>query len=331
MKLHILVNPRNPTGLSHRTDPFSVAGYKYIKYVSKHFDVVHYGVPGAEVECEHVDINTNPNQIKLFNSLAGQEIAKRKTPGDLIICFFGLDNKFACDLNPDCIPVEPSIGYRANGVFAPYRAFTSYAQMHMFYGERGMLMNPSWFDAVIPNSFALDEFEFKQQKSDYYLYFGRVVREKGVDLCIQATEKLGAKLVIAGSGDLKDLGYSDIPSHVECVGVAGPEQRKNLMANAKCLLGPTYYVEPFGNMVIEANLCGTPAITTDWGGFTETVINGYNGFRFRDFSQMIDVMKKIDQIAPANCRNHGEKYSDELIHDLHVEYLNKIIKKSFYG
>jgi hypothetical protein len=140
MKVHVLVNPRNPTGLMNRVDPFAVHGYKYIKHLSPHFDMVHYGVPGAQVDCEHVDIPTNPTEIQRFNELAGEEIRKRASDGDIIACFFGVDNKLACDMNPTCKVVEPSIGYRANGIFAPYRVFTSYANMHMFYGERGMLL-----------------------------------------------------------------------------------------------------------------------------------------------------------------------------------------------
>lgn len=233
-------------------------------------------------------------------------------------------------MNPDCIPVEPSIGYRANGIFAPYRVFTSYAQMHMFYGERGMLMNPSWFDEVIPNPFTVSEFEYSDQKEDFFLFFGRVIEEKGIHLAIQATEKIGAKLIVAGPGSLSSLGYKQTPKHVECVGSAGPELRKDLMKRARALLGLTYYVEPFGNMVIEANLSGTPAITTDWGGFTDTVIEGKTGYRIRNFKELVQSLKDVENIKPIDCRNHGLNYSDEVVHDRHYEYLLRIKKKSFY-
>lgn len=330
MKVHVLVNPRTPTGLMHRTDPFAVHGYKYIKHLSQHFEVVHYGLPGSVVDCEHVDINTDPRDIVGFNRIAGEEIRKRKSPGDIIACFYGVDNKLACEMNEDCKWVEPSIGYRANGIFAPYRAFTSYAQMHMFYGERGMLMNPSWFDEVIPNPFTISEFEYSENKEDYFLYFGRVVEEKGVHLAIQATEKLGKKLIVAGPGNLKHLGYNKTPDHVEVFGVADAEQRKQLMKNAKCLLGLTYYVEPFGNMVIEANLSGTPVITTDWGGFPETVVAGKTGYRVRNFKQLLDAIENIDNINPMDCRNWGLNFSDEIVHEKHHQYLMKVMKNDFY-
>ena len=330
MKIHILVNPRTPTGLMNRVDPFAVHGFKYIKYLSQHFEMVHYGIPGAQVDCEHVDIPTTPTEIKRFNELAGEEIRKRASDGDIIACFFGVDNQLACEMNPNCKAVEPSIGYRANGIFAPYRVFTSYANMHMFYGERGMLMNPSWFDDVIPNPFTVNEFEYCEQKEDYFLYFGRVVEEKGVHLAIQATERLGKKLIIAGPGSLQSLGYSKTPDHVEMFGVANAEQRKELMRKAKCLIGLTHYVEPFGNMVIEANLSGTPSITTDWGGFTETVLEGKTGYRVRDFKSLLTAMDSIDKIDSCDCRAWGLNFSDEIVHMKHKQYLNKVIKNQFY-
>jgi len=330
MKIHVLANPRNPTGLMNRVDPFAVHAYKYIKYLSQHFHMIHYGIPGAQVDCEHVDIPTSPKDIVGFNQLAGEEIQKRAEPDDIIVCFFGVDNKLACDMNPKCKVVEPSIGYRANGVFAPYRVFTSYANMHYFYGERGMLMSPSWFDAVIGNPFTLSEFEYNQNKEDYFLYFGRVCEEKGIHLAIQATEKIGKKLIIAGPGSLQSIGYSRVPDHVEMFGVANAEQRKQLMKNAKCLLGLTHYVEPFGNMIIEANLSGTPVITTDWGAFPEIVIEGETGFRIRDFKSLVDAMSKVHLLDTLKCHSHGLQFSDENIHELHRIYLQKVIKNQFY-
>lgn len=330
MKIHVLVNPRTPTGLMNRVDPFAVHGFKYIKHLSPHFEMVHYGIPGAQVDCEHVDIPTDRTEIQRFNEIAGEEIRKRASGSDIIACFFGVDNKLACDMNPKCKVVEPSIGYRANGIFAPYRVFTSYANMHMFYGERGMLMNPSWFDAVIGNPFTISEFEYSEQKEDYFLYFGRVCEEKGVHLAIQATEKAGKRLIIAGPGLLEPLGYNKIPDHVTIFGVANPEQRKELMKRAKGLIGLTYYVEPFGNMIIEANLSGTPVITTDWGAFPEIVVNSKTGYRVRNFNEITTAIQNIDSINPEDCRQHGLQFSDENIHELHRQYLNRIIRNSFY-
>jgi glycosyltransferase involved in cell wall biosynthesis len=335
--LHILSSADSPVNINNRIDPFSIAAIKFIRYMSQYgWNCIHYGIDGTEVPCEMVQcldyiVEDRSINIQRFNEKAGQEIARRKQPGDMIVCFFGHENKGACVANPDLMAVEPSIGYDTKAVFAPYRAFVSYAQMHMFYGERGMLMNPSWFDAVIQNAITPSEFEFQNCKEDYFLYFGRVIEAKGIHLAIQATAQLGKKLIVAGPGRLQDIGYNTIPDHVEAVGLCDAIQRKELMKNAKAIMGLTYYVEPFGNMIAEGYMCGTPAITTDWGGFSETVIPGITGFRCREFRDVLQAIENIDSIDPKDCKKHAMKnYADEVVHPLFDQYFNKLKNYDFY-
>lgn len=337
MKLHILSSPYNPVNIQFRSDPFAVAVVKFIKNMSQlGWDCIHYGIAGSQVDCEVVPcLPTIPpdmqEAIKQYNVTAGTEIAKRKSPGDIILCFYGVENQQAAEMNSDLLIVEPSIGYAISAVFAPYRVFVSYAQMHMFYGERHMLMSPSWADAVIPNAVSATEFEYSENKKDYVLLFGRVISSKGVDIAIQATRETGHRLLIAGPGSLKDLGYSTLPDHVEYCGLANESRRRELMRDAKAILGPTQYVEPFGNMVIEGYFSGTPAITTDWGGFTETVIQGVTGFRCREFREFVYALNNIHKINPKDCRQWAESnYSEEVIHKKFDYYLRKIQANNFY-
>jgi glycosyltransferase involved in cell wall biosynthesis len=72
------------------------------------------------------------------------------------------------------------------------------------------------------------------------------------------------------------------------------------MGGATALFAPTLYIEPFGNVVIEAQTCGTPTITTDWGAFTETNINGVTGYRCRnamEFAAATEWVKDLDPVA----------------------------------
>lgn len=335
--LHILTNQSSPVNINNRVDAFSIAAYKFIKWMTKFgWNCVHYSLPGAQVDCEMVqclETVTPDNDLnrKLYNEQAGKEIAKRKKAGDIIVCFHGWENKVACDLNPDLKVVEPSIGYSPSAVFAPYRVFVSYANMHMYYGESKMLMNPSWYDAVIYNPISANEFEFNENKGDYFLYFGRVIETKGLHIAIQATEKAGVKLVIAGPGTIKDMGYKITPPHVTEVGVCNAEQRKELMKNARAIIGPTYYVEPFGNMVVEGYMSGTPAITTDWGGFTENVVHGVTGYRCREMRDFVNAIKNIGKIDPKACRQWAmENCDDEVVHNKFNEYFKKIKEVNFY-
>ena len=335
--LHILSSPYSTVHIENRIDPFSISTIKMINYMTQFgWDCIHYSIVGSEVSCTtvrcldelHSDKNVN---IAKYNQRAGQEIASRKKPGDMILCMYGVENQSAANANKDLKTIEPGIGYTVNAIFAEYRVFTSYAHMHMFYGDRKKEHTPGWFDAVIPNGITSSEFDYTENKDDYFLYFGRIIYEKGVSLAIQATEAAGKKLIIAGKGELSDIGYNTIPKHVEVVGPCNIEQRRKLMSNARAIIGPTYYIEPFGNMVVEGYFSGTPAITTDWGGFTETVVQGKTGFRCREFKEFVDAINNIDVIRPKDCLDWAmTNYEDSVIHKKLDQYFRKVAQSDFY-
>lgn len=76
------------------------------------------------------------------------------------------------------------------------------------------------------------------------------------------------------------------------MGSVGVEERANLLANAQVTLVPTTYLEPFGGVVIESMLAGTPVVTTDFGAFPELVTEGFNGYRFRTLGEAISATKE---------------------------------------
>jgi glycosyltransferase involved in cell wall biosynthesis len=93
-------------------------------------------------------------------------------------------------------------------------------------------------------------------------------------------------------------GVGTPPTYGEYLGPVGLE-RAELYQNAKAVFVPTTYVEPYGTVNVEAQMCGTPVITTDWGAFTETVIDGVTGYRCRTFGEFVQA--SID--APKLDRN----------------------------
>jgi len=335
--LHILSNPYGPIHKDNRMDPFAIITWKFIREMAqREWHCIHYSIPGSNVDCEIVqclDIINHNNDVNIhvYNDRAGKEISARKQPDDMILCFYGIANQGACEANRDLKIVEPSIGYATSTIFADYRVFTSYAHMHMYYGSKDMLMSPAWWDAVIPNAITANEFDFTDDKEDYFLFFGRVIDSKGVNLAIQATQHTGKKLIIAGPGDLAGLGYAEVPDHVTMIGLCDVEQRRKLMSKARAIIGLTHYVEPFGNMVVEGLMSGTPAITSDWGGFTETVQQNVTGFRCRKFKDIVDAIERIDEISPWDCRQWAmDNCEDKVVHDKFDAYLRNLEDLNFY-
>lgn len=356
IRLHVLAIPHTASTKEYTVCAFTQKVINFCKmFKDEGMYVIHYGHEHSEVECdEHVTVTTQAllekvygiydwknqglryNQqdevFQTFNQKCIEEIAKRKQPHDIILCFFGVAQKPVCDAHSDLLCVEPSIGYPSQ--FAPYKVYESYAVMHGLQGpDKVSTAEYKFYDAVIPSGFDLSEFDFKDwsQKEDYFLMCGRLVWSKGVDIAAQVTEKLGKKLILAGTSygpNDCNLG-NEWPSHVEYVGYADVEKRKKLMSGAMGLFCPTIYNEPFGYVAIEAMLSGTPVITVDWGAFTETVQHGVTGYRCRTFEQFVWAAKNITTISPQACREWAAtNYNFRKVGKMYREYFESIINVS---
>ncbi|MCY0905456.1 glycosyltransferase [Arthrobacter sp. H14-L1] len=104
---------------------------------------------------------------------------------------------------------------------------------------------------------------------EYYLCLGRLVEYKRVDQAITACNKLGKRLIVAGSGPLeKHLRRLAGPT-IEFFGQVDDDEKAELLRGAKALLFPG--LEDFGIVPVEAMAQGTPVIGLGVGGLTDTV------------------------------------------------------------
>lgn len=261
-----------------------------------------------------------------FNHRAANAIRKRAHLEDFICVIGGRAHEAIANALPQLVTVEFGIGY--GGTFAKYRVFESYAWMHTVYGAQGG-QNPNaakgdfWMDAVVPGYFEVEKFPFSAEKDDYYFFIGRLGCGKGEGIAAQVCQHLGKKLIVAGQGTP--------PAGAEYVGVIGPEERGRLMMRAKALFAATTYIEPFGNIVPEAQACGTPTITSDWGAFTETNVHGLTGFRCRHFAEFVDAAKNASNLNPVAIRQHAlDNYSLPVIGKKYEEYFERL-QRTLWG
>jgi glycosyltransferase involved in cell wall biosynthesis len=254
------------------------------------------------------------------NTKMAAEIAKRAEKKDFICIIGGYSQKPIADALPHMITVEFGVGY--GGTFSKYRVFESYAWMHTCYGAATMGKphdaDGSWWDAVIPGYLDPAMFPFSAEKDDYYLFIGRLIDRKGYRIAADVCADLGARLVVAGQGVP--------PEGTEYVGVVGPEERGRLMSRAKAVFVPTIYLEPFGNVNIEAQACGTPVITTDWGAFTETVVHGITGFRCRTFGEFKRAAIDAAHLDPHKIRQRTiNKYGLDTVSKQYEDYFMRLL------
>lgn len=350
MRFHILGLPHTVSSKEYNACAYTQKVVKFGKMMTaRGHEVIHYGHEDSDLICtEHVTVTTNKdleiaygnydwrrNFFKFdtgdhayttFCANAIREIESRKRPNDFILPFWGAGVRPVCDAHPDLICVEPGIGY-AGGHWARFKIFESYAIYHAYYGLDSVgYCKQDWYDVVIPNYFDPEDFDPNQPKEDYFLYMGRVYEGKGVNIAVQATEAIGAKLIIAGQSSLKEMGYAETPAHVTEFGYATAEDRKRLMGRAKGAFVPSLYNEPFGGVQIEMLFSGTPTITTDWGAFTENNIHGLTGFRCRTFNDFVDAALRIDEINPQNCVDFANKnFSLDRVAEMYEKYFTDVL------
>jgi glycosyltransferase involved in cell wall biosynthesis len=249
------------------------------------------------------------------NSSCIRRIRQKLQPKDFLCLIAGVCQQPIAAAFPEHMAVEYGVGY--DGIFSAFAVFESYAHMAKVYGQRG-IANGRFFDAVIPNYYDPADFPFSEEREDYLLFIGRLNEDKGIQVALQVAAHTGRRLVVAGQGT--------VPAGCDYRGVVGVEERGRLMSRAYAVLVPTLYLEPFGGVAVEAQLCGTPVITTDWGAFPETVEQWTSGFRCRTLREFLEAVRLCAALDPRRIRERAQwRYSLDAVSFQYQRYFERLL------
>ncbi|WP_250537285.1 glycosyltransferase family 4 protein [Caballeronia sp. AZ10_KS36] len=175
--------------------------------------------------------------------------------------------------------------------------------------------------ATVHHGLALDEMRYSREGGDYLLFVGRVMPEKRIDRAIEIARRAGLPLKIAAAVHPGERAYfketiwpliAESESFVEYLGEVGGETRRALFANARALVFPIDWEEPFGLVMIEAMASGTPVVAFRRGAVPEVIEHGVNGFIVDDVDQAVRAVHEIGAIDRARCRKTFEqRFSSE--------------------
>ena len=321
MRLHLPGIPHTETTLAFSHCAFTQKVLKFIPMMrAQGYDVIHYGVgdqnPGAT---EHVQLMTVVEQQTLmcqdgfvtgpmefvgnkatigsphynvFNERLTRELHARVEFQDLVCLPFGRAHESAVFTHAGQ-NVESGIGYPE--CFLPFRIYESYSWESWHAGNDKI--PGSDYHWVIPNYFDVTHWPLGTGPRKYLAYFGRIGALKGLDIVKEiAKARPDLDVLVCGQGDPTPWLDPAVPNLKYESPKVGTD-RAAFLGGAIALLAPSRFYEPFCGVTVEANLCGTPALTSAFGAFAETVQDGMNGWKCRTLGDWLAAIRWAEKSA----------------------------------
>jgi glycosyltransferase involved in cell wall biosynthesis len=197
---------------------------------------------------------------------------------------------------------------------AVYREFGEMPVVSISDDQRTPLEGANWA-ATIYHGMPIDELLPLSDPTGAYLAFlGRISPEKRADRAIEVARRADLPLRIAAKVDPADRDYFEKEieplleaDHVDFIGEIGPEEKNEFLGNARALLFPIDWSEPFGLVMIESMACGTPVIAYRSGSVPEVIDEGVTGFVVDDIEPAVAAVHRLDEIDRAACRRRFEE------------------------
>lgn len=217
-----------------------------------------------------------------------------------------------------------------------FREFSDMPLVSISYAQRKPLACAN-FIRTIYHGIPADLLRFNGQKGKYLAFIGRISPEKRVDRAIEIATKAGMPLKVAAKVDKVDQQYFeeeikpllDNPL-VEYIGEINDAQKSDFLGNAKALLFPINWPEPFGLVMIEAMACGTPVIAFNCGSVSEVIDEGKTGFIVNKVEEAVERVKQLDYLDRKICRQvFEERYTDQHMAEEYVALYHKLIEQKY--
>jgi glycosyltransferase involved in cell wall biosynthesis len=179
-------------------------------------------------------------------------------------------------------------------------------------------------------------YEWRERAADYVCFVGRLARVKGPHTAIDAAGLAGVPIRVAGEvhevdgefGEQEVLPRLTLP-HVSYVGCVGMSAKVPLLRDARALLAPIEWNEPFGLILIEAMLSGCPVVAYPRGSVPELVEPGVTGYVVRDRAELVETIRPggpLDAFDRRRCRERAvSRFSRERLVEDHERLYRRLV------
>jgi glycosyltransferase involved in cell wall biosynthesis len=214
-----------------------------------------------------------------------------------------------------------------------YREFRDIPVVSISDAQRTPLPHANWLGTV-HHGLPPDGLRFRREPGQYLAFLGRISPEKRVDRAIAIAQACGRPLRIAAKVDPYDQPYFErdirpLLSHplVEFVGEIGESEKADFLGNARALLFPIDWPEPFGLVMIEALACGTPVVGFRRGSVPEVLDDGLTGFVVETLEEAVAATRAIDRVDRHACRQVFERrFTVARMADRYLELYRQVVE-----
>ena len=169
------------------------------------------------------------------------------------------------------------------------------------------------FGGVVHHGLDAARFAVGDGSGGYAMFLGRLAPEKGAAAAVEIAQRAGVPIRLAAKmREPAEREYFEqfieprLGPGVEFLGEITPRERGHQLGGAIALLNPITWAEPFGLVMIEALVAGTPVISYPSGAAPEIVVDGVSGFLCDGVDEAVDALGRVGTLDRGTCRAHVE-------------------------
>jgi len=186
-----------------------------------------------------------------------------------------------------------------------------------------------------PN-FIPDPGEGNIQRENFFLFAGRIVKEKGIHILAKAFADMPEnKIIIIGDGPERRSLQEEFKSypHIYFTGQMEKKEVAEYMKRCKALICPSIWYEGAPLTILEAFATGTPVIASRLGSMIESITDGFNGLHFtagdaNDLSKTVRLFIKESENNSMFYKNARQTYLEKYHEEIHYDAILKIYEKA---